>query len=330
MRHFRKRMHGRRFLVVSAVVGVIVLGGSAIAYAAYPTDSVAVMTGCLTTSGTGSGNIVNVAMGTNPAKSCGPNQKTVRLSGGTITQVTAGTGLTTAGSGGTDTGGSPNSINNGFAKLGLQASFALPQTCSDGQIATWDATNSDWTCANDQNTTYSGADFALSNQDCPSGQFATGIDASGHVKCADGFFPSVRWSFDIPANFRPGIDGSYPAESATTIPAGSQIQSVSVDITAIDNVPAGCAHVTFSVQEDPLVHYLAAPVFAVNASLPLHITSGSFIGDVTVPFPSDAHYVVDFLQCFDSSFHPMDPFLNPHIQGNIVVNVVTAGPRDVS
>jgi hypothetical protein len=44
---------------------------------------------------------------------------------------------------------------------------ALPQTCTDGQVAEWDNTNSDWTCANDQNTTYDGTDFATSGQDCP-------------------------------------------------------------------------------------------------------------------------------------------------------------------
>jgi hypothetical protein len=172
-------MRGRRFLLVSAIVGLVVLGGSAIAYAAYPTNSVAVMTGCLTTSGTGSGNIVNVAMGTNPAKACGGNQKQIQLSGGTITRVTAGTGLTTSGSGGT---GGSGYIDNGFASLGLLPSFALPQNCTSGQFPDWGGTT--WGCGTDQNTTYSGADFATSGQDCPAHQFATGIDANGALKCA--------------------------------------------------------------------------------------------------------------------------------------------------
>ena len=232
MRNFRTRMRGRRFLLVGAVVAAVVVGGSAIAYAAYPTDSVAVMTACLTTSGTGAGNIVNVAMGANPAKACGSNQKLVHISGGTITQVTAGAGLGTTGSGGTDTGGSPNSINNGWVTLGLLPGFALPQNCSAGQFPDWGSVSGTWGCATDQNTTYgngtglelnanvfsvnssyrlpqncdsgqfpssngagqgfgcgtdktySGADFATSGQDCPAGQFATGINAGGHLKCA--------------------------------------------------------------------------------------------------------------------------------------------------
>jgi len=179
MRHFRKRMGSRRFLVVSAIIGLVVLGGSAIAYAAYPTNSVAVMTGCLTTSGTGSGNIVNVAMGTSPAKACGGNQKQVQISGGTITQVTAGTGLTTAGSGGS---GGTGFINNGFATLGLQTGYQLPQDCTSGQVAKSSGSNT-WSCAADNNTTYSGTDFATSGQDCPAGQFATGIDGNGALKC---------------------------------------------------------------------------------------------------------------------------------------------------
>jgi hypothetical protein len=245
MRYFRKRIRSRRFLLVSAIVGLVVLGGSAIAYAAYPNNGVAVMTGCLTTSGTGSGQIVNVAMGTNPAKACGANQKQVQLSGGTITRITAGTGLSTTGSGGT---GGTGYINNGFATLGLQDSYALPQNCGPNQVPDWGGienpkwicandqnttysastgldlsnskafsidstyqlpqscqngqipgwTGSAWICADDQNTTYSGKDFATSGQDCPAGQFATGIDGNGALKCAQ---PTVDDLSGSPCNF---------------------------------------------------------------------------------------------------------------------------------
>ncbi|MFB6374203.1 MAG: hypothetical protein ABEN55_14070, partial [Bradymonadaceae bacterium] len=40
------------------------------------------------------------------------------------------------------------------------------------------------TCATDQNTTYDGSDFALSNQGCSSGDVVTGVDSSGNVTCA--------------------------------------------------------------------------------------------------------------------------------------------------
>ena len=236
MRYFRTRMRSTRFLLVSAAVGIVVLAGAAVATASlvgYPTDSVTVMTGCLTTNGTGAGNIVNVAASpSNPSKACGSNQKLVHLSGGTITRVTAGSGLTTTGSGGT---GGSGYVDNGFASLGLLPGFALPQacsagqfpdwggvsgtwgcgtdqnttysagtgldlsnanafsinsayqlpqSCSSGQIPGWNAQTLAWACANDQNTTYSGADFALSGHDCPAGQFVSGINASGGLKCA--------------------------------------------------------------------------------------------------------------------------------------------------
>jgi hypothetical protein len=261
MWYFRARMRSRRFLVVCSVVSVAVLGGTAaIAYAAYPNNSVVVMTGCLTTSGSGAGQLVNIAAASTPTKACGSNQKLVHLSGGTITEVTAGTGLTTNGSGGTDIGGDPNSINNGFATLGLQSSYALPQNCSSGQFPAWggvsgiwgcgtdqnttysagtglDLSNSNafsihstyqlpqncsngqipdwggttWTCADDQNTTYSGKDFATSGQDCPTGQFATGIDTSGKLKCSapatstapDAYFATDSHIIDAAGNTTP-------------------------------------------------------------------------------------------------------------------------------
>jgi len=171
-----------RFLIVGAVVA-LVLGGGAAAYATvvgYPTHTVTVMTGCLTTSGTGAGSIVNVAASaSSPSKACGSNQKLVHISGGTITRVTAGTGLMKNGLGG------PGYVDSGFATLGLKPGFALPQTCSVGQVPKWDvdAHNSDWVCGADQNTTYDGTNFATSGQDCPSNGFAHGIDTSGNLKC---------------------------------------------------------------------------------------------------------------------------------------------------
>ena len=233
MRYFRTRMRSTRFLLVSAAVGIVVLAGAAVATASlvgYPTDSVTVMTGCLTTNGTGAGNIVNVAASpSNPSKACGSNQKLVHLSGGTITRVTAGTGLTTTGSGGT---GGSGYVDNGFATLGLLPGFSLPQNCGSNQVAkssgsnTWacandanttysngtglDLSNTNefslnsnyqlpqnctsgqfpdwggqtWACGNDQDTTYSGTDFATSGQDCQAGEFVTGIDGNGALKCA--------------------------------------------------------------------------------------------------------------------------------------------------
>jgi len=169
MKAFRKRPRSVRVLLVSAGVGAILLTGAAIAIAAYPKYSVTVLTGCLSNGGTSAGNLGNVAVGSNPSKPCGTNQLLVHLSGGTITQVTAGTGLNGGGS-------------NGFVAVGIKPSFQLPQTgCSSGQFVASDGA-SGWACQSQQ--TYSGSDFALSNQACGTGEFMTGIDSAGAKQCA--------------------------------------------------------------------------------------------------------------------------------------------------
>jgi hypothetical protein len=173
----------RKHVLVGSLAALIAFAGiAAIAIAAvgYPTDSVTVMTGCLTTSGTSAGNILSVAVGNNPVKSCGSNQMLVHLSGGTITRITAGNGVTLAGSGGT---GGTGFVNNGFATVGLDSHYQLPQSgCAAGQVVASNGSGG-WTCQSQ--TTYSGSDFALSNQSCDSGQFLTGFDASGGKQCAD-------------------------------------------------------------------------------------------------------------------------------------------------
>jgi hypothetical protein len=151
------------------VVVAVIAGASAAlaALAAYPQDSVAVYTGCLNSGG----QISSVAVGTSPAKACGGNETLVHLSGGTITQVTAGTGLTGGGS-------------NGYVTVGIKPGYELPQSsCSSGQFVASDGSGG-WSCANDQ--TYSngtgldlsGNTFSLSSgyqlpQSCSTGQVAT-------------------------------------------------------------------------------------------------------------------------------------------------------------
>lgn len=170
----------KRLLVgsLAAVVASAAVAAIAIAAVGYPTDSVTVMTGCLTTSGTSAGNMMSVAVGSSPAKSCGSNQVLIHLSGGTITRVTAGTGVTLAGSGGT---GGTGYINNGFTTVGLDSHYQLPQSgCAAGQFVSSNGSGG-WTCQSQ--TSYTGSDFALSNQSCDSGQFLTGFDASGGKQC---------------------------------------------------------------------------------------------------------------------------------------------------
>lgn len=135
MRYFRRNTPGRRVLLVSAVVGAVVLAGSAIAYAAYPTNAVTVMTGCL-----GGGTLKNVAANpTTPTSSCG-SMKLVHISGGTITKVSAGAGVTVAGVGGT------GYVNNGFAAVSVAPKYQLPQSgCANGQVVTSNGTGG-WSC----------------------------------------------------------------------------------------------------------------------------------------------------------------------------------------
>ena len=133
---------------------------------------------------------------------------------------TAGTGLS---------GGGTLEADRSFS---IATSYALPQSCSDGQIAEWDTSTSAWLCGNDDgggastlasltdtdifspssdhlllwdgidswNNVAMSGDASISNlgvievtqadalesnpTDCSTGQYATAIDASGNLTCA--------------------------------------------------------------------------------------------------------------------------------------------------
>jgi hypothetical protein len=57
--------------------------------------------------------------------------------------------------------------------------------CQEGQGLKRNPANTAWECADDANTTYSGLDFALSEQVCGGTQKVRGIDAQGEVICDD-------------------------------------------------------------------------------------------------------------------------------------------------
>jgi hypothetical protein len=134
-----------------------------IAYAVFPADSVDSYTGCLNMGGANGGTFVNVAVGDSPLKACGSNQKVVHLSGGDITSVNAGAGLSGGGT-------------NGAVTLSLAAGQSLPQTCSNNQVPKWNG--SGWSCGSDNDTTYSNG---------------TGLDLSGTTF-------SVNPSYRLPQN----------------------------------------------------------------------------------------------------------------------------------
>jgi hypothetical protein len=224
---------------VAMIVLVAALAGVGGAFAAYPDSNVTHYAACLNTGGSAAGTFSQVAVGDSPAKTCGSNQTTVHLSGGDITKVTAGTGLTGGGDNGAVSLGLdpaytlPQSCNPGefpdwggtswkcFAAgiglivdsvgktIGLAGSYQLPQGCSAGQIPDWGGQT--WSCADQKS--YSGSDFALSNQSCSSGQFVNGIDPGGHTQCgADQTYSGKDFALSSQdctgGQFTNGVDGN--------------------------------------------------------------------------------------------------------------------------
>lgn len=180
------------------------------ASAGHEAEDVASYTGCLTSGGA----LMSIKVGDQPAKRCEPGAVVAHFSGGDITEIVAGAGLTGGGA-------------NGSATIALGPSYQLPQTCAAGQVAEWDG--SGWSCADDDTGTeytageglvLNGTEFSLrdlyqlpqdcelgqspvltpglssqlrdwgcathaaADQACPSGQFARAVDVDGELGCA--------------------------------------------------------------------------------------------------------------------------------------------------
>jgi hypothetical protein len=131
-RGLRRLVPGRVGMVIAIALAFTFLPVLApFARAAYPTDTVTVYTGCLNTGGTGGQLLSLAASPTTPAKPCSSMQTLVHLSGGTVTSVSAGTGLSGDGS-------------DGAVTLSLGTGYTLPQSCSAGNVPGW--IGSAWTC----------------------------------------------------------------------------------------------------------------------------------------------------------------------------------------
>jgi hypothetical protein len=191
-------------------LATVAIGGSAVA--GHLESDVRSYTGCLTSVG---GTLTLIREGNTPAKPCPKGSVEAHFSGGDITGVTAGFGLTGGGT-------------NGGVTLALDPDYALRQDCAGGQVVKWDATDDAWGCAEDDDTTYTAGtgltlsgtvfsvddDYALpdcslgdsatvvsdpqsafgtwgcqqkadANQDCSAGEFVTGFSATGAVECDD-------------------------------------------------------------------------------------------------------------------------------------------------
>ncbi|NJD29499.1 MAG: hypothetical protein FIA92_14545 [Chloroflexi bacterium] len=195
--------------VSAALIAVSVMAGGVIA--GHINGGVKSYTGCLTKQG---GTLSLVREGDSPAKACPSGSVVAHFSGGDITAVNVGFGLTGGGV-------------NGIVTIALDPKYALRQDCADGQVMKWDATSSAWACASDDDTTYSagtgleleGTEFSLdadyrlpqdctlgdsvnwtssqsslfgewgcqqmtyADQDCPADEFVNGVDEFGGLVC---------------------------------------------------------------------------------------------------------------------------------------------------
>ena len=211
----------RRVVVVAtlafALAGVVV--GTSIA--AFPTDNVKLYTGCLTAGGT----FTNVAEGNNPKSACDSPKQVVKLSGGDITKITAGTGVTVT----------PAAGDNGEVAVAVSAGYSLPQGCDTFEFPM--KTGTGWICADhelgtglqlgksvpDAEVRYSiSQNYRVQNTpDCSSGQFATGFSDAGVIACGA---PSALSSFNEPqvGSSQPiDSDGAYHRLVSVTINANS-------------------------------------------------------------------------------------------------------------
>src|SRR5262245_281599 len=104
----------RRRRRLFAAAALAALGGTALA--GHQTSGVKSYTGCLVSN---DGVIIKIKEGNAPSSACTGGQVQVHFSGGDITSITAGTGLTGGG-------------ENGAVTLAIDPKFTLPQSCASG------------------------------------------------------------------------------------------------------------------------------------------------------------------------------------------------------
>jgi hypothetical protein len=159
---------GKRFAIALAATAVLAIGGFALYASAFQQTQGVTLTGCVNAGG----ELKHLVVGDNASNSCAKGETLVHLGDGDITSIDT-----------PDAGGLAGGTDTGDASLSIQPSFRLPQGCkTPNNVPKW--ISGAWACAPDNDTTYSGADFALSNQSCADGTFVNAIDSKGKIQCS--------------------------------------------------------------------------------------------------------------------------------------------------
>ena len=242
-------MRRRALALAVAALGVVAIAGTALA--GHQTSGVKSYRGCLVS---GDGVMIKIKEGNAPRSACTGGQVEAHFSGGDITKISVGNGLSL-----------PNGGDNGEVRIVLDASHSLPQNCTAGRVAEWNG--SAWVCGVDNDTTYAagtGLDldvsetpdevsidpaYRLPGKTCPTaGQFARGFDSSGDIQCAAPSSTGVEvWHKTRPADFSGGVIVLPKGEGVDLItmplPAGTFLMTAVAPVSergSDDEVFVGC------------------------------------------------------------------------------------------
>ena len=238
MRRTTSWMRRRVLMLAIAAIGVAAISGTALA--GHQTSGVKSYTGCLVG---GEGVIIKVKEGNSPKSACTGGQVEAHFSGGDITKISVGSGLSL-----------PNGGDNGEVRIELAAGQTLPSGCAAGRVVEW--SGSAWICGIDDDTTYSagtGLDLSSGNafsietgyrlpgKSCSgSGQFTRGFDSSGDIQCATPPAATLTGFSGPQASFDTGVgipdDGSFHVLASVNVSAGNYFVTAKGRVTSEGNV----------------------------------------------------------------------------------------------